>query len=148
MNLIQILERCSIPAEIQRKVQCFLVDEKDKYNQVMKELSGRYNQGLWWLTVSNVRFSWQTVFDSIDNEPGIPGMNRLHYYLAPGKALFLDYSRPDEVVEQAITMEYVVRDIEGWSDTLDNDVVTHSQWLSVQPYDEPWYHNFQRISCI
>lgn len=134
MNLTQILGHYGMPAEIQRQMQCFL-NEKEKYNQVMKELSGRYNQGLWWLTVSNVRFSWQMVFDSINQNPE----NRLHDYLATGKVLFLDYSRPDVVVEPAITMESVVRDIEGWSDTLvQDDYWSHRQWLGEQSDDELW----------
>lgn len=134
MNITQILCNSGMPAEIQRQVQCFL-NEKEKYNQVMKELSSRYNQGLWWLTVSNVRFSWQMVFDSINQNPE----NRLHDYLAPGKVLFLDYSCPDEDVERAITMESVVRDIEGWSDTLvQGDYWSHSRWLGEQSDDELW----------
>jgi hypothetical protein len=129
MNLTQILDRGGLPEELQRQLQLLLA-EKDKYTEVMKELTGCYNQGLWWLTVPNVRFSWQMIFDSIDHDP----WKGLHYYLPRGKVRFLDYERPDQVADQVISHQYVVYEIEGWpEDDRDEDI-----WTDDDEEDDSW----------
>ena len=98
----------------------------------MKELTDCYNDGLWWLTVPNVQFSWQMIFDSIDNDLDL----KLRYYLPKNKAQFIDYSYDDPVITlQAIHHEHLIKDIEGWYDNYDD---SYNEYDNLQQEDEEW----------
>ena len=134
MSLRGIFNHYNIKLDIQQKIYSLIKDKenydnvmmqlinKGCYNKVIKELSLRYNNGLWWLNMPRVRFSWQMIFAS----------NRydMVYFLPKNKNKFLDYTHDQLIYYQAINHQFVTDEISWRYDDYDSyydDYYTNSE---------------------
>ena len=64
-----LFKKYNLAPELQYKIFSFAKDNKESYDNVMKELTLNYNQGLWWLSKPRAHWGPYTEFqDYLDDQ--------------------------------------------------------------------------------
>jgi hypothetical protein len=88
-----------LPSVIWDKIYSFDSKHKDNYNEVMKELSIRFNDGLWWL------------MSKPNDDEELNEQIKSGYIVLPGSVCFMDYCATEAVCMQALNREIMLGEL-------------------------------------